>query len=45
MCFSQDVIFGIKLHIAFIETPVTLQAYFFQKMPELSWQALFGTLT
>ena len=29
----------------FVETPVTFQAYFFQKMPKLSWQPLFGTLT
>ena len=24
----------------FVETSVTLQAYFFQKMPELSWQSI-----
>ena len=29
----------------FVETSVTLQAYFLQKMLELSWQVLFGTLT
>ena len=29
----------------FVETPVTLQACFFQKKPELSWQPLLGTLT
>ena len=29
----------------FGEMLLTLQAYFFQKMPELSWQSLFGTLT
>ena len=28
----------------FVETPVTLQAYFFQKTPELSSQPFFGTL-
>ena len=25
--------------------PVALQAYFFHKMPELSWEPLFGSLT
>ena len=29
----------------FVETTVTLQAYFFQKMPELSWKPFFGTST
>ena len=29
----------------FGEMLLTLQAYFFQKMPELSWQSLFGLLT
>ena len=29
----------------FVETPVTLLAYFFQKLPELLWHPLFGALT
>ena len=47
-CFSQGCDFWYEAshclqHI--VETPVTLQDYFFQKMPVLSWQPLFGTLT
>ena len=48
LCFSQGCDFWYEAshclqHI--VETPVTLQDYFFQKMPVLSWQTLFGTLT
>ena len=44
MCFSQERDCWYQaLH--FMETLVTLQAYFSQTMPELSWQSVFGTLT
>ena len=48
MCLSQECDFWYQAsHYLqhFAETPVTLQPYYFQKMPEFSWQPLFGTLT
>ena len=48
MCLSKECDFWYQASHClqhFVETPVTLQAYFFQKMPELSWQPLLGTLT
>ena len=48
MCLSQGWDFWYQASHClqhFVETPVTLQAYFFQKMPELSWQPLSGTRT
>ena len=48
MCLSQGCDFWYQASHClqyFEETPVTLQAFFFKKIPELSWQPLFGTLT
>ena len=48
MCLSKECDFWYQASHClqhFMETPVALQAYFFQKMPELSWQPLLGILT
>ena len=48
ICLSQGCDFWYQAShclLHFVETPVTLQAYFFQELPELSWQPFFGTLT
>ena len=48
MCLSQKGDFWCKVSHClqhFVETPVTLQAYFSQKVPGLSSQPLFRTLT
>ena len=48
MCLLQGCYFWYQSSHClqhFVETPVTLQVYFFQKIPELSWQTLLGTLT
>ena len=48
MCLSQGCEFWYQASHClqhFVEMLVTVQAYFLQKMPELSWQLLFGTVT
>ena len=48
ICLSQGCDFWYQASHClkhFVELLVTLPAYFFQKMPELSWQPVFRTLT
>ena len=47
MCLSKVCDFWYQVSHClqhFVEIPVTLQTYIFQKMPEVSWQPLFETL-